>query len=102
MRSFSSIDATVTRVFFVDSAFAHRGDEYWQLRFLDEIVDLVQDTMANGASIHENKGTLSPNKIFHDNIDNIVLGFWIIRGLGEIDGGLKSSPLNLGLDHISG
>ena len=102
MRAGAGVYATKSLVLLIDSTLAHGRDKHGELRLVDQIVDLGEHTVSNGASVHENDGVLGAAQVLEHDVDDIVLLLRRIGRLGEVNGRLEALSLNLGLHHVGG
>lgn len=63
---------------------------------------LLKDTMTNGTSIDQNDRLLGRPEVLQNNVDDVILLFGIVCGLGEVDGCLEPTAFDLRLHHVCG
>lgn len=98
----TGVDTTIVGVVLVDGGLAHGSHEDGQVGLLQEGVDLGEDTVADGTGIDEDDGLLGLRKSLDDEVDNVVLALGLVGHVGQVDGSVETSTLDLGLHHVGG
>lgn len=100
MRAVASEDTTIVWVVLVHSTFTHGGNKDGKVELVNELVNLLDNTMADSTRIDKDDRALSSVHSLEDLINDEVLVTGVVLRLRQVDGGVKSSTLNLLLDHI--
>ena len=100
IRPLAGVETAIVAVLFIDGALAHGCDERGQVGLFDEIMDLLEDAVADSAGIHEDYRPLGLAQTPDHDIDDVVLLFRVVAWLRKVNRLLQPSPLDLGLDAI--
>lgn len=100
VRTVTSKDTTVVGVVLVHSTLTHGSDENRKVELVNELVNFLNNTVADSTRVDEDDGALSSVHGLEDLLDNEVLVSGIVLGLREVDRGVETGTLNLLLDHI--
>jgi hypothetical protein len=102
VRTVTSKDTAVVGVVLVHGTLTHGSDENRKVELVNELVDFLNNTVADSTRVDEDDGALSSVHGLEDLLDNEVLVSGIVLGLREVDRGIEAGTLNLLLDHIGG
>jgi len=87
---------------FVDATFAHRGHKGGKVSFVDELVKLFQNAVANGTGIRYDDGVFRGVHEIEDLLDYLVFGFGIIGRKGKVQWSGEASCGDLGYSDVGG
>jgi len=100
MRTVTSEDTTIVGVVLVHSTLTHGGDKDGKVELVDELVNLLDNTVADSTRVDKNDRALSSVHSLEDLFNDKVLVSGVVLRLRQVDRGVKSSTLNLLLDHV--
>jgi hypothetical protein len=100
MRTVTSEDTTIVGVVLIHSTLTHGGDKDGKVELVDELVNLLHNTVADSTRVDKNDRALSSVHSLEDLFNDEVLVSGVVLRLRQVDGGVKSSTLNLLLDHV--
>lgn len=102
MRAGTGIDTAVVGVLLVDCTLTHGGNEDGEVGLVEKLVDLVDNTVADGASIDKDDRVLGGSESVEYLVDDKVFTLGVVLGLRHVNRSLKASTLDLGLNHVGG
>jgi hypothetical protein len=100
VRTVTSKDTAVVGMVLVHGTLTHGSDENRKVEFVNELVNFLNNTVADSTRVDEDDGALSSVHGLEDLLDNEVLVSGIVLGLRQVDRGIEAGTLNLLLDHI--
>lgn len=100
MRAVTGVNTAIVAVGLIHGALAHGSDKDWEVGLVNELMNLIHNTMSNSTSIDKKDRLLSSIDSLEHFLNDKVLLLEVIVRLRHVNGGVESGALNLGLDHI--
>lgn len=100
MRAVTGKDTAIVGVVLVYCTLTHGGNKYREVELVNKLVNLFDNTVADGAGVDQDHRALGGVHGLEDLVNNKVLVARVVLWLRQVNRGVEASALNLFLDHV--